>query len=316
MKIVFWIKGERGIRCLRQVLDEKIAIDLLVLQPQPDTQWFQEASRIASAQKIEVIIPEDPNGPESERALRDRDADLFVLAGYGKILRRNILGIPKLMCLNLHGGRLPENRGSSPMNWALIKGQEAFGISIIRLSAGVDTGDVLIERRFPIRESDTIRDLHATANENFPEMLVEALRRLEDGSYQLTPQDAAHAGYYPLRFPDDGLVLWDMLTAREIHNRIRALTVPFPCAFTYYEGRRIHLIASRLRQSPFYGEPGRIYLKRKGELLVCGKDECLWITEAVFAKDGLPAHEGIRRYERLATVQGLAERMIRGDSHR
>jgi methionyl-tRNA formyltransferase len=117
---------------------------------------------------VPVFEPEDINSAQTVRSLRALQPDVLVLAGYGPILRGSIIDMPSHGCVNLHGGRLPQYRGSSPLNWALINGETAFTISIIRVDAGVDTGDVLLDRTFPIGPDDTIADLHRIANANFP----------------------------------------------------------------------------------------------------------------------------------------------------
>lgn len=303
MKIVFWLKGKRGIFCLRRILESGYEIDLLVLQPQKDTQWYADANEVAEKYGISVIEPEDPNDIETQKFLKGFLPDLFILAGYGKILKKQIIEIAKLMSINLHGGKLPGYRGSSPMNWALINGETTFSISIIKLDDGVDTGDVILEHTFPITQDMTIRDLHRMADETFPEMVLEVLKQMEDGTYTLKKQDNSRVGYFPLRFPEDGLIFWDLFTAEDIHNRIRALTDPYPCAFTYFNGRKVKLKSSNLRDSVFFGEPGRIYLKKNGALLVCASDKCLWITDAVFEDTGKALYDDVARYESFLTVR-------------
>jgi methionyl-tRNA formyltransferase len=256
-----------------------------------------------------VLAPADPNAGDVEERLLRLEPEVLVLGGYGKILRRNILGVPKRLCINLHGGRVPAYRGSSPMNWALINGEQAFGLSVLAVDAGVDSGEVLLERSFAIAPGDTIRDLHAVANEHFPSMLVETLERLEAGTLLPRVQDEREAGYYPLRFPEDGFVAFDLFTAAQIHGRIRALTRPYPCAFTFYGERRVDLLASELVMPPFYGEPGRIYRSSRRGLLVCASDRCLLLTEAALADTGEPLAGVAKRYESLATVRrALLER--------
>jgi methionyl-tRNA formyltransferase len=228
---------------------------------------------------------------------------VVVLGGYGKILKGPIIATAKDMFVNLHGGRLPKYRGSSPMNWSLINGEKEFGLSIIKVDTGVDTGDLLLERVFPIDPSHSIADLHHRANHEFPLMLVEVLRGLRAGS--LAPRKQPPGGsYWPLRFSEDGFILWDTLTAEQVHNRIRALTEPYPCAFSYYEGRKVRLLVSSLPEEDFFGEPGRIYrVSPKKGVLVCAADKCLWLSRAVF-EDGKELAASAERYAKLATVRG------------
>ena len=302
MKIIFWAKGERGISCLKAFYAKGWKAELLVLHPE-DHQEGSALSKLAREFKIEIAAPEDPNSPQWHTHLKEFAADLFVLAGYGKILKAPAIAIPRLGCINLHGGKLPEYRGSSPLNWALINGEKSFTLSVIKVDAGVDSGDVLLDRTFNIEPTFTIRDLHRIANEQFPQMMLEVIENFSKGKCKGKAQDKSKAGYFPLRFAEDGLVLWDYLKAEQIHNRIRALTEPYPCAFTFWNGRKIKLTASELTEIPYHGEPGRIYQKNMHGVLVCASDVSLWITKAVF-EDGEDAIASMKRYERFATVHG------------
>ena len=106
------------------------------------------------------------------------------------------------------------------------------------------------------------------------------------------------------------------MTADQIHNRIRALTEPYPCAFTFHAGREARLVASELARSRHCGEPGRIYRKTDQGLLVCAADECLWIRHARFADDDSPLAGAVERYDRLATVAGLSLERLRREDRR
>ena len=302
MKIVFWGKGLRSYYCLEKLAELKCDIVLVVGQDNDKRDEYSVLS-LADKYNLKSINPANPNDVEIENLLKAFKADLFVLGGYGYIVKQNIIDIPKIMCINLHAGKLPQYRGSSPLNWALINEEPTFTLSIIKVDAGVDTGDIVIERTFGISINDTIQDLHNTANEQFSLMLLEVVKQIEDNSYALTPQDNSQKSYYPLRFPDDGFILWDMFTTRQVHNYIRALTEPYPCAFTYFEGRRVNLLSSELYDNPHFGEPGRIYLKSKRGLLVCAKDRCLWIKDAILLDTGERLFDVVRRYDKLSTVR-------------
>lgn len=304
MRFVLWANGNRGVSCLEALLRAGYRPTLVVAHPQRGAQWYGSVIERAGELGLPTLAPEDPHGPEVVEALRREEPDLFVLAGYGPILRTSILDIPKRLSINLHAGKLPRQRGSSPMNWALVNGDTSITLSIIRVEAGVDSGDVLIERSFPISLDTTIQDLHDIANTAFPEMLLEVMRQIENDALRPRRQDPAQARYFPLRFPEDGFVLWDMLTAEQIHNRIRALRPPYPGAFTYFHGRKVTLISSALGTLEVRGEPGRVYRKTETGLLICAQDRCLWIREARFADDGAPLMNVIQRYQMLATVRG------------
>ena len=310
MNIIFWIKGHRGLVCLKEVLRTKYSPLLLVIQPIENTKWYRETVKIAQKYKIPFYTPANPNTSDFEAKLIEKDADLFVLAGYGKILKKNIISIPKKMCINLHAGKLPHFKGSSPLNWVIIRGEPEFGLSIIRVDKGIDTGDIVLERSFEIKNNYTIKELHAIANKHFPKMLLEVLKQIDNGTNRFKKQNVIKGAYFPLRFPEDGLVLWDMFTAEEIHNRIRALTDPYPCAYTYLNNRMVQLLDSELMNTEFYGEPGRIYRKTEGKLTVCASDKCLLINKAIFADNGEAINDAVNLYDRFATIRYSIEEFL------
>ncbi len=303
MKILVAGNKERGTACLEALIDAGFDVAAAVAHPFPGaTPPVRSFAAAALAKGIPVLSPADINAEESCRALAGQGADLMVLSGYGPILEPSTIALFPRGCINTHAGKLPECRGSSPMNWALIHGWSSFTLSVIEVDAGVDSGPVLLDRTFPIGPDDSIADLQAIANREFPAMLVETLARMKDGRLEKRVQDEARAGYYPLRFPEDGFVLFDQLTAEEIHNRIRALTDPYPGAHSFVNGRRVRLLASRRAKRNVFGEPGRVYEVSANGLLTCAKDRCLWIRKWRF--EGETGE--IRRYDTFATVRGAA----------
>ena len=307
MNILFAGHQERGSNCLRAlVASEHHVIGVLAHPSMEHAPSNISVAETALQLERPLFQPTDVNDPALLASLRALKPDVIVLAGYSQIVRPPFLELAPHGCINLHGGRLPQYRGSSPMHWALINGETTFTISIVQADAGVDTGDVLQERTFPIAITDTIVDLQRTANQAFPEMLLDAIRQIQQGTARARRQDAANAAYYPLRFPNDGLILWDLFTAEQIHNRIRALTSPYSGAFTFFNGRRVTLWRSALAQQRRYGEPGRVYLKNAQGLLVCASDRCLWIQHAVFDDRPGEVADGISRYEKFATLRDAA----------
>ncbi len=135
-------------------------------------------------------------------------------------------------------------------------------------------------------------------------MLLEVIKSIESGNLMIRKQNDLLGSYYPLRFPEDGLILWDIHTSIEIHNRIRALTEPYPCAFTFFNGRKVKLLSSMLLDQNYFGEPGRVYRKSAVQgLLICAADKCLWVKESVFEDNPEPLFDTIQRYDKLATIR-------------
>lgn len=307
LRIVFFGNGPRGVACLHRILDAGHQVCAVVAHAD-ETSAGRIMKHAACAANLECLAPVDPNRTDFIALLSSKHADVFVLAGYSQIVSNELINTPKMMTINTHAGELPAMRGSSPLNWALIEGRTTVTLSIIQVTSVLDGGDVLAERVCHVNGTTTIADLQNESNRHFPDLLVEVLGALGSGTIRKRQQDNAGRGYYPLRFPDDGFVLWDQLTAEQVHNRIRALTDPYPGAFTFGRNRRIRLLRSEHTITPYMGEPGRVYRKSNRGLLICAADRCLWITHAVDARSGDAASTFIERYDNLATMREAAMR--------
>ena len=162
-----------------------------------------------------------------------------------------------------------------------------------------------MEKSFDIHEETSIVDLHKIANMEFPSMLINVLEGIEKETLIISKQIEKNASYYPLRVPDDGFILWDVLNAEEIHNRIRALTTPYPCAFSFFQNKKIDFISSKLNKKSFFGEPGRIYNIKKDRFLVAAKQGSLWITKAFYNESKLKFLPVTNRYKSFSTVRDI-----------
>jgi methionyl-tRNA formyltransferase len=304
INIILFAKGKRGYVCCKKVLEEGRNLSLIVRQP--NDSFDEDILFLSDKFKVPSISFTDPNSKEALNTLSSYLPDLFILAGYGLILRSECLRIPRLYSINLHGGKLPYYRGSSPLNWALINNEKSVGISILKVDDGIDTGDILAESTRSLNLEDNISSLHDWANTEFPVMLSSVLKKIQHQEITPIPQNNLDAVYYPRRFPDDGFILWDKINAVDAHNLIRALSVPYPCAYTFFKGREIRIRSSSLPKSMFQGEPGRIYRKSKGKLLVGTILNALLIEDAYFVDDMTSLYDGVNRYDTLATLTEVA----------
>jgi methionyl-tRNA formyltransferase len=305
MKVLFAGNKGRGLSCLITVQAKHEVVGVIGHKKTSKTNHFVDK---ANKMELEVFQPEDVNDERFIKKIKVLAPDVIILAGYGPIVKRDFISVAKYGCINLHGGKLPQYRGSSPMNWALINGEKFFSITIIQVTSGIDTGNILIEKKFQINETDTISELHEFANKNFPQLLLKVLNQIEKKTLKPKVQDMETSSYYPLRFPEDGLIFFDQLTAEEIHNRVRALTSPYPGVLTYYNNKKITVLKTVLTKRPFFGEAGRIYrISREKGILVCAKDRCLWLTEVVDSETGGDFIDVFTRYEKLATIKEVAD---------
>ena len=189
---------------------------------------------------------QDVNAPEFVDEMRRMIPDLFIVANYPVILRRDLLGVPRHGAWNCHGGPVPEYRGGSPLNWQIIDGRTEIGISLLSMDEGIDTGPVIAARTFPLRPDQTIADAHALANPRFAGMVIEALANFPP---RMNAQPAS-AAYRRQRTDADGEIdfSWD---GKRIHDFVRALTHPYPGAwFTAKDGSKVRIWSSSLENSP------------------------------------------------------------------
>ncbi len=208
--------------------------------------------------KIPMFEVAHVNDSDSIDILKAWDCDVLVVLGWGQILCPDALRQARIGVVGAHASLLPHNRGSAPVNWAIIRDEKETGNSLIWLAEGVDAGDLIAQRSFPITSYDTCATIYDSVAESNREMLLELLRELEWGERPGLPQAEQDSAILPRRRPNDGLIDWTR-SSREIYNLIRAVTHPYPGAFAYLNGQAFRVWKAALlplAQSP--GEPGSI----------------------------------------------------------
>ena len=190
---------------------------------------------------------------ESIEALKKWKPDLIIVAAYGKILPASILDIPGFGCVNVHGSILPKWRGASPIQNTLLAGETETGITLIRMDAGMDTGDIIATQTTPIESHENKADLEVRLAKIGSELLAHTLPAYIEQKITLVPQDASQATLCQLIDREDGHIFWDT-SSQSIFNRYRALT-PWPGIFTFYKTAdgllrlKLHVI-TQLKQTP------------------------------------------------------------------
>jgi methionyl-tRNA formyltransferase len=273
MRVLFMGNKNRGVVCLDAVLDRGDTVVGVVGPPADRLEgWYPSLPAHARERDIPVIQPSDINDPEVVSQLRAWNPDLIVMAGYSQILGEAVLSVPEIGVLNLHGGKLPEYRGASTLNWMIIEGETEGGIAILFADDGIDTGKIVLQERFPITVDETIVDIIDKTDRLFPELLVTALDRIETGSLDPTPQSPDRGCYYHSRRPQHGEIHWRERTAKEVHDLVRALAGPYPSAFTHLDGDRLEIEETSLLEETVRGVPGRVCLRRDEGVVVVARD--------------------------------------------
>jgi methionyl-tRNA formyltransferase len=240
MRVLFIGTGEIGVPVLRWLI-ESGRHELVGVVTQPDKPVGREqrieappikaaAARIAGP----VLQPKRIKADEAVSEIRALAPDVIVVIAYGQILPRAVLEIPRIACLNLHASLLPRHRGAAPIQAAIVAGDPETGISVMYMDEGLDTGDVLLEKRIVIGPGETGGTLHDRLAEIAPAALEEALTQLELGTAPRLPQESSAATYAPKLEREHGRIDWNN-PATLIERKIRAFD-PWPGAFAVLRG--------------------------------------------------------------------------------
>jgi methionyl-tRNA formyltransferase len=179
------------------------------------------------------------------------------------------LGIPSKFALNVHASLLPKYRGAAPVNWAIINGERVTGVTIFKMDAGLDSGEIAIQKSCQIEPEDDALSLEERLSQLAVELLQEVLERLDKNSLKFRPQEG-EVSYAPKLKKEDGLLNWSW-DAEQIRNRVRGLQ-PWPCAFTYLKGSLFKIYLARTIEAE-KGSAGEIIFLNKESLVVkCGQD--------------------------------------------
>jgi UDP-4-amino-4-deoxy-L-arabinose formyltransferase/UDP-glucuronic acid dehydrogenase (UDP-4-keto-hexauronic acid decarboxylating) len=199
--------------------------------------WFGSVAQLAASRGIPVFAPDDINHPIWVGKLKELEPDIIFSFYYRKMVHPEILAIPKSGCLNLHGSLLPKYRGRCPVNWVLIHGERETGVTLHYMTERADAGDIVGQKKISVSDDDTARSLHQKVARAAAELLDDLLPRLENGTAPRRPQDHSKATYFGGRRPEDGEIDWRR-TPVEVRNLVRAVTHPYPGAFSHAGERK------------------------------------------------------------------------------
>lgn len=276
------MSGERGLSVAQALLQQRHEIVRIVI---PDSAVDTPLATKCANLEVEVLTAQNVNDDSFIEHLSSLKPQLLVVAGYPTIFRNRLLNIAKRGSINLHGGRLPQYRGGSPLNWQIINGEAAAGISVTLLTENIDSGDILAEADIQIDLNDTIHTVHMRANELFPALTLEVLENLDNNKVVRRVQEEHDACYWHQRNDNDGLIAWSGLSAAKVYDFVRALTHPYPGAFSYSEGERVRFFKVTVPDCVLRGTPGRVfYVQGQGPYIVC-QDRAILVHEYQFEKN-------------------------------
>ncbi len=269
--------GARVLEALRS-RGEDIAAVVTHTDDPGEGRWFDSVAALAAEYRLPVLTPASPNTPEIADALAALAPDLFVSVWYRRLLAPPLLRLPRVAAVNLHGSLLPQYRGRAPVNWVLVNGESRTGVTLHHMTAEADAGDVVAQVPIDIEPEDTAVTLYDRIVKAGVDLLVNSFDSLAAGTAPRHPQDSARASFYGRRRPEDGRVEWTWPAAR-IANMIRAVTHPFPGAFTGDGATRLHLWAGTPLDGRAPCAPGCLVDVRAGQgITIATGDGMLLLT--------------------------------------
>jgi methionyl-tRNA formyltransferase len=234
MKTVVFAYHNIGIVGLEALAQEKFDIQAIFshLDDPEENVWFGSVVEWAKKNQIPVFCPKNVNTPEWIEMIRKISPEVIFSFYYRNLLSKDILMIPSVGSFNLHGSLLPAYRGRSPVNWVLVKGEQRTGVTLHHMVEGPDAGDIVGQKEVLIEFEDTAYTLYQKLCMKARELLEELLPLIKKGIAPRVAQNLKQGSYYGGRKPEDGKIGWSW-PVMQIYNLVRAVTEPYPGAFTY-----------------------------------------------------------------------------------
>ncbi|MBH2652847.1 bifunctional UDP-4-amino-4-deoxy-L-arabinose formyltransferase/UDP-glucuronic acid oxidase ArnA [Serratia ureilytica] len=234
-----------------------------------ENNFFSSVARLGAELDLPVYAPEDVNHPLWVDRIRELQPDVIFSFYYRHMLSDEILSLAPLGGFNLHGSLLPRYRGRAPVNWALVNGETETGATLHKMVKRPDAGDIVGQQKVAIADNDTALTLHKKVLEAAQAVLKEQLPKLKNGTATFTKQDESQASYFGRRTAADGEILWHK-SAKEINNLVRAVTEPYPGAFSYLGQRKLIVWRSHVLDTQHDKQPGTV-LSTAPLVIACGE---------------------------------------------
>ncbi|WP_280414144.1 methionyl-tRNA formyltransferase [Nocardia carnea] len=274
MRIVSFGFQTWGRKTLQALIDSEHEVVLAVTHPASEDSykgiWSDSVEELAREHGIQVHLTERAD-TETIDLVKRAEPDVIVVNSWYTWMPPELYTMPTHGTLNLHDSLLPKFTGFSPVLWALISGADEFGLTVHRMDEQLDTGDILVQHSLPIGPDATGTELVLAGMELIPGAVHEALEALASGTAQWRPQDKAARTYFHKRSDRDSRMDWNWQAA-DLERFVRALSAPYPRAFSHYRGERIEILESSVSAARYGGTPGRVIVQEGGGVVVCGPD--------------------------------------------
>lgn len=279
-RIIFFGTPDFAVPSLQALIENGYEVPLVVTQPDKPTGRGKKMASppikvYCDQQNLHCIQPKRVKNNEFVEALRSQNADLFVVAAFGRLLSQKILDLVPLT-LNVHASILPRWRGASPIAQSILHGDSETGVSMMKIVQELDAGPVMLQKKIPIDSMDDTEQLTQKLSQVGGQALIESLQLLNHGKADFVEQDSKKATFAPMLNVEDAKIDWNA-NAINIQRHIRAYS-PNPGAHTFDGTERIKIFKSRVLSENAFGKPGTLSRKKKQLMINC-KDHMLEILE-------------------------------------
>jgi methionyl-tRNA formyltransferase len=300
LNLVFCGTPAFAVPTLERLVEAGFAVPLVVTQPdRPKGRGMELAPSPVKQRALQLGLHiGQPDKIKNNEEFRSQLAAIapgaIIVVGYGRIVPQWIIDLPPLGNINLHASLLPKYRGAAPIQWAIARGESVSGITTMRIDAGLDTGDILLQKEIPIASEDTAVTLAPRLAAIGADLMVETLHRLQAGTVHPQRQDHAKATLAPILKKEDGQIDFQ-LTAQEILNRLRGFQ-PWPGAYTSFRGKNLHIWAAQPVERAV--NAAEILVESRHLLVGCGAGSVLELLEVQLeGKKRMPVADFVHGYQ-------------------
>jgi methionyl-tRNA formyltransferase len=281
-KIIFMGTPHFSVPALKTLHENGHDVSLVVTQPdRPRGRGRKVTPTAVKATALDlgyqVIQPASIKTGEFTDQIGSLKPDFLIVVAFGRILPEELLALPRIGPINVHASLLPKLRGPAPIQWAIINGENETGVCTMMMEKGLDTGDILLTSKEPIKPDDTAGSLHDRLAVKGAALLIKTLEAFADDTIQPTPQNHNLATFAPMLSKDDGLINWNK-PAASLETFIRGVT-PWPGAYTFLEDKRLKIFKSSPKATTSTEPPGTVLKGFPDEMLVATADGVLAIEE-------------------------------------
>lgn len=301
LKIVFMGTPDFAVPVLECILnDERLDLKAVITQPDKKTGRKKNitpppAKIYAQKANLTVLQPEKIKDPHFIEQLKNIKPDLIIVAAYRQILPKEIIEMPKYGCINIHASLLPKYRGASPIQTAILNGDEETGVTIMKMDSGLDTGDIISQEKTKIENGDTAQDLHDKLSKIGAKLLIKTLPDYLSGKIKPCAQDDSKATITKILNKKDGEIDFNE-SAKNIVLKLRAFT-PWPGIYTFFKDKKLKILKLKIEDQINPLVPIGKFYETENKLMVNCKNRALVLeTVQLEGKQKISGREFINGY--------------------